>query len=329
MGKRQPAWKQTVASRNEELEEKLQHHEQTAKLQYYAFLAIVAVVLVAALVQYTFSLQGAEQRAASELNAVPGIPQDRNGYSPLHKAAQKGVEPVKELLENPLYKEKGINQGDKWSETPIFKAARAGLHNTVEVLLEHGADPNAMSKKQKSPLYVALFDSKDKVKNDDGQRTNTTALALIRGGADVNVTLKEGSSLLHVALEEPNLTVIQFLIEQKVELDRLGGAMGRSALHLASVLPTEEHAALCLQKLLEAGAKVNMQDRDAGHTPLHEAVIMGHVKAVELLLLHGADATIAEGMLGRTPLDIAKKKKRDEIVQLIEKHSVEDVKRNY
>lgn len=71
---------------------------------------------------------------------------------------------------------------------------------------------------------------------------------------------------------------------------------GRTPLHLAVLLG---HVAL-VRLLLQRGAAVGAADR-AGRTPLHEAAWHGHSRVAELLLQHGAPAAARSGA-GLTPL---------------------------
>jgi ankyrin repeat protein len=56
---------------------------------------------------------------------------------------------------------------------------------------------------------------------------------------------------------------------------------------------------------------------ELGNTPLHEAVGQGHVRAINLLLAHGASPN-AKNEFGETPLDIARLKKREDIAKLLQ-----------
>jgi ankyrin repeat protein len=67
--------------------------------------------------------------------------------------------------------------------------------------------------------------------------------------------------------------------------------------------------------LLDAGAKINLQDRD-GATALLDAVEAGRYELAELLLKRGADARLARNN-GVTPLQAATAKPSPKLVDLL------------
>ena len=103
---------------------------------------------------------------------------------------------------------------------------------------------------------------------------------LIKAGADVNATSKDGWTPLHWAARKG---------------------------HTDAVIA-----------LLEAGADVNATDeRDL--TPLYWAAFKGHTDAVIALLEAGADVRATDNR-GRTPLDLAKINKKWSVAAILENH---------
>ncbi|RZR75904.1 hypothetical protein BHM03_00000486 [Ensete ventricosum] len=72
----------------------------------------------------------------------------------------------------------------------------------------------------------------------------------------------------------------------------------------------------CAQILLEAGATVNVLDKNK-NTPLHYAAGYGRKECVALLLEHGASVTL-QNLDGKTAIDVAKLNNQDEVLKLLE-----------
>jgi len=306
MGKKRPSWKEHGETQEERLED-FQRAQDAASRQSMMVGVCVACFFVLAAAGYQYSLAVvAENSAATTANTrVEGVHQDKNGFTSLHRAAEQGVEAVRALMPE---QQKAINVTDKWNETPVMKAARKGLHTTVRYLLEQTADPNVMNTEGRTALYHALF-------NDKG---NETAIELLKFGADVNVSLKSDRSLLHVACSKGEPEAAAFLIANQVDLTRTEASTGRTALHSAVALSDGKKAEQLTGLLLNAGAAANTKDSENGATPLHDAVTTGHVEVVKVLLEHGADPSVEDDMLRRTPLTLAKKKKKDDVMKVLE-----------
>ncbi|KAK8698726.1 hypothetical protein V6N13_114835 [Hibiscus sabdariffa] len=88
---------------------------------------------------------------------------------------------------------------------------------------------------------------------------------------------------------------------------------GRTALHFACGYGEVK----CAQVLLEAGAKVDALDKNK-NTALHYAAGYGRKECVALLLENGAAVTL-QNMDGKTPIDVAKLNKQNEVLKLLEK----------
>lgn len=88
---------------------------------------------------------------------------------------------------------------------------------------------------------------------------------------------------------------------------------GRTALHFACGYGEVECACI----LIEAGAKVDALDKNK-NTALHYAAGYGRKECVALLLDNGAAVTL-QNLDGKTPIEVAKLNKQEEVLKLLEK----------
>ena len=86
-----------------------------------------------------------------------------------------------------LNQEGKVNAKDKDGNTPLYFAARSNAAEMVELLVKHGADPNAKGQ-YSSPLQAAVINN-----------AHETAEVLLKHGADANARTKSGYTPLHAA----------------------------------------------------------------------------------------------------------------------------------
>ena len=78
---------------------------------------------------------------------------DRHGWSPLHHAAWRGLDPIVKILT--MIARVDLNPRDRKGNTPLHLAA-AGMHfSTASLLLKAGADPRAIDECGWTPLHFA------------------------------------------------------------------------------------------------------------------------------------------------------------------------------
>lgn len=150
------------------------------------------------------------------------------------------------------------------------------------------------------------------LKHDDPAR----ALALIAGGADVNVRDAIKDSTFLYAGAEGYAEVVAAALRHGADptiLNRYGGT---------ALTPASEHAHLEVIRTLlrESDVEVNHVN-DQGWTALQEAIVLGHPgdrqqTAVRLLLAAGADPEIRDRQ-GRTALQNAVRRGYGEIARMI------------
>ena len=111
--------------------------------------------------------------------------EDKDGVTPLHKAAANNRYKTAEVL---LNNGADVNAKNKYGWTPLHLAAFNNASATAEVLLKQGADVNAKDKYGFTPLHDAA--EKD---------ASATAEVLLKRGADVNAKDNDGFTPLHRA----------------------------------------------------------------------------------------------------------------------------------
>jgi ABC-type antimicrobial peptide transport system permease subunit len=123
--------------------------------------------------------------------------------------------------------------------------------------------------------------------------------------------MKEGRTLLHMAVWRESLETVKYLVEKGVDLNERDFD-GRTPLRQA----VKEGYFRIVKYLVEKGVDLNERDFD-GRTPLRHAVKEGYFRIVKFLVENGADVNIKENNTGSTPLHVASQKGNLEIVQIL------------
>ncbi len=134
----------------------------------------------------------------------------------------------------------------------------------VQLLLEAGAEPNAVDQSGSTPLHVAAWEGKSR-----------TVQALLKAGAKPDATAGR-STPLHKAAWIGSVPVVQALLQAGAD-PNARDADGQTPLHKAAF---RGHVAV-VQALLEAKADPAAKD-SAGMTPRHLALDQGHEKVARL-----------------------------------------------
>lgn len=142
----------------------------------------------------------------------------------------------------------------------------------VKLLLDHGADPNAVDGRGYRPLYQVAFAYRTEADRMTWNETSKqTAQMLLDYGADLNARFVDGRTVF-----------------------------------LCVVVMQTRHVRVDLELviwLIDKGADINLADTQTGHTALMVAAIAGRIDMVELFLEGGADVTKLDHA-GRGVLDM-------------------------
>jgi ankyrin len=297
---------------------------------------------------------------------------DPQGPTPMHAAVLRGNKAVAELLEShgakhtletlaalgrddelrarlkkePLKKELPRGKGPV-RPTLLHVATSFGQFTTARVLIEAGADVNAVGPVGKTPLHLAAAFG-----------PGATVRALIEAGADVNATAALDETPLHAAAARGRLEIVESLIERKADVNAkmkemtyhpqpkgsitptmvalaggyadavrvLAKAGGLPAIdgakNATALLPAaakNKHWAL-VRLLIEQGAPPNTAlPHQEGSTVLHLAAEAGDLEMVKWLLARKADLKSLD-VRGWTPLVRAAEAGQTDVAKFLLSH---------
>lgn len=186
--------------------------------------------------------------------------------------------------------------GDIQRSTPLSQAANWGQNEIVRLLLEKGADVEAVDRRQARALHYAA-----RAGNEDILKM------LLEKYADIKAKDGQGQTVLFWT-RKPD--VVRLLINYGADVNE--ETYQKWTRLILAAYNGEEEIARCL---LNAGARTETKDA-FGLTPLLRAVEGGHPSVVRLLLEKGAD-TNARDESGRTALALAIELENDEIKNLL------------
>lgn len=171
-----------------------------------------------------------------------------------------------------------VNGHPEDKETPLITAASSGDADVARVLIEAGADIDAVS----AP--------------DSGGAPSSTALAhaAVFGMTEVvDILVAAGARIdsLEMAAAAGDVTgwpLHRFTVQSRLR---------------ALVFAADHQRLEVIDQLIAAGTPVNEPDAEWGRLPLHAAAASGRPASVRRLLAHGADPDLRDPKNNRTPLE--------------------------
>lgn len=249
------------------------------------------------------------------------LPNNR-GETPLHVLAESDA---LSLVEDLLKSGAEVNaQTNSSLVTPLLQAIWKGRLETVQLLVEHGADLNLADKEGKTPLIQAASLQKPEI-----------FLYLLECGANWRLKDQHGQTALHEAADRGCAVRVRALLEKGADVNQL------SSFKMSPLLNAASNSAFAnMRLLLEYGAdptvrrydqrsalelmhgrdgedlalvqylldqKLKLRARDSyGESALHRAAYAGQARTVALLLQNGADALLqTKDKDGWTPIMMA------------------------
>ena len=192
------------------------------------------------------------------------------------------------------------------SDSALIRAAENGHKDTVQFLLDNGAEPNTVSKDGLTALHGAAFEGHEDV-----------AKILIEGGAEANTASpKYGWTPLQYASRSGSKSVVKLLLDNGAE-PNMGNYAGYTPLFFAMQYINPARTDV-VRLLLDKGADSNIAYTN-GWTPLHRAASDGRIDEVQLLLDRGAQPNMVD-QDGMTPLHLAIVEGHEDVANLLRKN---------
>jgi len=162
-------------------------------------------------------------------------------------------------LTRPLTVRSGMDFGDNTlgdGATPMMRAARAGDHEVIRLLLAKGANPRLTTKGGSNALmFAAGIGYRDKNTRGSESDALETVKVMMGAGLDLKQTNTIGENALHGAALRGADTIVQFLIDQGMDVNAtskqgytpLDVAMGKT---IVLQLPVPQETTVALLKKL-------------------------------------------------------------------------------
>jgi ankyrin repeat protein len=244
----------------------------------------------------------------------------RGAFIDLPTACHTGdVERVRELLRHDPSLANRIGEHEGYylgAGSPLSNAAAVGRMDIVQLLLDHGADPN-LPEEQYAPKGKALYSAVYHGHYD-------IAKLLLERGAFPNPPVESSGDALWVSQEwRPDKRMEQLLLSYgaKPTKGHMGEDRPKEAHNWLRISPLHEAARKGdvreAKKLLKAGADLTARDEHLRSTPLAWAAKFGQLKMVKFLLRHGAPKSLPDDPEWATPLAWATRRGHDEIARLL------------
>ena len=264
---------------------------------------------------------------------------NQKGLTALGPAAQ--MENAAPLVQMLIEAGADVNRASPTGATPLLAAADAGRIENVKLLIAAGADVNARYKDGRTALnFVAGQENPElisvllqagadaKTADDDGVTPLMRAAdkgrienvkLLLAAKADVNAArVSDGWTAIFWALGEQHWKIADALLDAGADV-KIANKNGFTPLIFA--IPTfvtggsdPNEPIRVIQKIIQAGADVNAQNKRNGATALHIAADTGNHAVVKMLIEAKADVNVKDSE-GRTPLSVTRNAQVKELLE--------------
>ncbi|XP_049303711.1 uncharacterized protein LOC105232825 isoform X1 [Bactrocera dorsalis] len=236
---------------------------------------------------------------------------DNAGWTPLHYSAFEGFHEVcLQLLESGAK----IDECDNEGKTALHLAAQEGRTKCVQILLEiHSTFVDQKAHDGKTAFRLACLEGHLE-----------TLQYLLKFCCDVNAKDADSRTTLYILALENKLDIVKYLLEVTNVDVNIPDSEGRIALHVAA---WQGHAEMVKMLITMGNADVNAMDLEA-RTPLHSCAWQGNHDVMSILLYFGAIADHACKQ-GATALGISAQEGHEKCVIALLKYGANPYKSDH
>ena len=213
-------------------------------------------------------------------------------------------------------------------EVPKWLLSLNGVKNLINAFNHNQKSPLLLAIENKSPMASILMDNVVNIKKDlDLTKLPTISKAISGGhvgylqllhnlGKNVLIKDDDGNNILHLAVKQDNVEVPKWLLSLKGVKSLINDTNHQSLTPIHEAVKNSNLKAIKL--LIKHGAKVNSKN-ESNVTPLHSAAMKTSTEMVEILIKNGAKIN-AQDKNGYTPMHCAAMKVQVDIIRLLWKH---------
>lgn len=245
-------------------------------------------------------------------SAVPGIKPSAPWTTELLRSNLEAAAAVQQTQQDKIF---DIDSGDVYKMTAFYLAAHHGHADCMDLLFSHGCSINSRDSHGRTSMHAASR----RAENEEALR-----FLLSLPGHDINRPDNQGQTAMDLTPRHSIQESILLAAGAKATADDDMVEAIRYCAHLGDNGRLEQILAD-----LECRGVIDLPDKDflewhtRGFSALQYAAQGGKVKAIELLLSHGADPEAARDEEGNAPFLLASSRGQCEVLHCLKRHGVD------
>lgn len=218
-----------------------------------------------------------------------------------------------DFFRHDFFKTEIILAGKKYDTDGLVSSIKNKDLRLINLYVRSGFDLNKLDSNGNSPACIAA------------EFGNTQVLSVLMQGSMNLFTMNKSDNMTPIfcSIKSDNVEMFNTLVKSGISLNTKNDKVnGISLIHYASALGKDE----ILSYIIEHGVDVNTLDM-LDRSPLHLAAAQDKITVLYILLNSGAIVDVAD-KAGLTPIDIANKYGHKHYVEIMERYSAKNVKKD-